>query len=79
MSTSETKPTSRRERARTVLLVCVAALVILFAALNTSSVEVNWIVGKGSAPLIIVIAISVLIGIACCYLVERLRSRRGKA
>lgn len=61
-----------------VLFVCVAALVILFAVLNTSSVEVNWIVGKGSAPLIVVIGISVLIGIVCCYLVERLRTRRGK-
>jgi len=71
------QPTSTRQRARTAVLICVAILVTLFAALNTESVEVNWIIGKGTAPLIIVIALSFLIGIVFCYLVERLRSRRG--
>ncbi|HUA12586.1 MAG TPA: lipopolysaccharide assembly protein LapA domain-containing protein [Solirubrobacteraceae bacterium] len=77
MSTNATKPApSRRDRARTILLLCVGAIVVLFAVLNTGSVEVNWIIGKGSAPLIVVIVLSVLVGIVCCYLIERLRSRR---
>jgi uncharacterized integral membrane protein len=64
-----------REKARTALLILVAVLITLFAVLNTGTVTVNWIVGSGGVPLIVVIVLSFLLGVVCCYLVERLRSR----
>jgi lipopolysaccharide assembly protein A len=67
---------SRREQARTAGMVILAVLITLFAVLNTGSVEVNWILGKSEAPLIIVIVISLLVGIVLTYLVERRSSRR---
>jgi uncharacterized integral membrane protein len=67
---------SRRELARTIGFVMLAALITLFAVLNLESVEVNWIFGSGEAPLIIVIVISVLFGIVLTYLAERRASRR---
>lgn len=66
-----------RERARTAALVIVAIVGGLFAVVNTETVTVNWIIGGAGVPLILVIALSFLLGIVCCYLVERLRSRRG--
>lgn len=74
---SSSKPKrSTRELARTGGLVVLAVLITLFAVLNTGSVHVDWIFGSGSAPLIVVILISVLFGIVLTYLVDRLNSRR---
>lgn len=67
---------SRRELARTLVLVGLAILITLFAVLNLSSVEVDWILGSGHAPLIVVIAISFLAGVVCTYLAERRARRR---
>jgi uncharacterized integral membrane protein len=66
---------SRRELARTAGLVVLAVFITLFAVLNLESVEVDWIFGSGQVPLIIVIAVSFLIGVVFTYLAER-RSRR---
>lgn len=66
---------SRRELARTTGLVVLAVFITLFAVLNLGSVEVDWIFGSGQVPLIIVIAVSFLIGVVFTYLAER-RSRR---
>lgn len=68
---------STRELARSGGLVVVAVLITLFAVLNTETVHVNWIFGSGSAPLIVVILISVLFGIVLTYLIDRIKSRRG--
>jgi uncharacterized integral membrane protein len=55
-----------------------AGLFIAFALLNLKDVRVDWIFGSGHAPLIVVIAISLLIGIVLTYFGERLsRRRRG--
>jgi len=67
---------SPREQARTAGMVVLAVLITLFAVLNVESVEVNWIIGKGEVPLIIVIVISLLVGIVLTYLVDRRPSRR---
>ena len=48
----------------------------LFAVLNVKSVRVNWIFGSGQAPLIIVIAISLLVGIVLTHFAERRARRR---
>jgi len=67
---------SRRERGRTGLLVVLAIIATLFAVLNLNSVKVDWILGSGSAPLIVVIVISLLIGVLFTHFAERRASRR---
>ena len=67
---------SPRELARTGGLLAVAVLATLFAVLNLDEVKVDWIVGSGRAPLIIVIVISVLAGVVITYLADRLAERR---
>ncbi len=68
---------SRRELARTGALVLLAVLMTLFAVLNLKQVEVNWIFGKSSTPLIIVIVVSLLVGIVLTHFAEmRYRRRR---
>jgi uncharacterized integral membrane protein len=76
-----TEPTKerrgRREQARTLAWVALAIVITVFAVLNTNEVKVDWIVGSGRAPLIIVIAISLLVGILLTYFAERRASKRG--
>ena len=68
---------SKRERTRTVALLLLAVLITLFAVLNRGDVSVNWIVGTGRAPLIVVIVVSLLVGILITYVAERwVRGRR---
>jgi lipopolysaccharide assembly protein A len=66
---------SRRETARTGLMMVLAVLVTLFAVLNVKQVEVNWIFGKSETPLIIVIVASLLVGILFTHFAE-VRNRR---
>ena len=67
---------NRGELMRTGGMVVLAILLTLFAVLNLESVKVNWIIGSGHAPLIIVIVISVLVGIVLTYLAERLNRKK---
>jgi uncharacterized integral membrane protein len=69
---------SRKERGRTVALVVLAILATLFAAKNGKEVRVDWIVGSGSAPLIIVIVVSLLVGIVLALLAEHIGRRRRR-
>jgi uncharacterized integral membrane protein len=66
----------KSERVRAVLPLIPAALAIAFAVVNLNQVKVDWIVGSGHAPLIIVIVISLLVGIVFTHLVERVGRRR---
>ena len=59
---------------RQVAVLVLAGVGGVFAALNLDEVEVNWILGTWSTPLIVVIALSMLIGAALAWLVLR---RRG--
>jgi uncharacterized integral membrane protein len=68
---------SRRELVRTGTFVVVAVLMTLFAVLNLKDVEVNWIFGKTSTPLIIVIVVSLLVGILLTHFAE-MRYRRKR-
>lgn len=67
---------NNRELARTGGLVVLAVLATLFAVLNLEKVEVNWIVGSGHAPLIVVIVVSVLVGVVFTHFAERRSSKR---
>jgi uncharacterized integral membrane protein len=66
---------SRRERARGGALIVVAVAITLFAVLNVDEVKVNWLVGSGEAPLIIVIVISLLVGVLLTHFAERRASK----
>jgi uncharacterized integral membrane protein len=66
----------RREMVRAGGLVVLAGLFVAFALLNLNEVKVNWIIGSGRAPLIIVIVISLLAGIVLTYFADRLNRRR---
>jgi len=57
--------------------VVLASLITLFAVLNVKQVKVDWIVGSGHAPLIIVIVISLVVGVALGHFAER-RSRKRR-
>ena len=62
---------------RTGGALALAVLLTLFGVLNLREVKVDWIIGSGHAPLIVVIVISLLAGIVITYLAER-RSRRRR-
>jgi uncharacterized integral membrane protein len=62
---------SRRQQSRTVAVLILAVGITLFAVLNLKEVQVDWIVGSGHAPLIIVIAIALLVGVVIGHFAER--------
>lgn len=66
----------RKERNRRIAALVVGVLIVVFALVNTDKVKVDWIVTSSSTPLIVVIAVSFLLGLAGGYL---LRGRRAKA
>jgi uncharacterized integral membrane protein len=67
---------SRGELARTSGLVVLAILITLFAVFNLKEVKVDWVLGSGRAPLIVVIVISLLVGIVLTYFAERRGRKR---
>ena len=64
---------SRRQQARLVVGLVLGGLGVAFAFLNLDEVSVNWIVGTWDTPLIVVIAVSVLVGAALGFVVGRQR------
>jgi uncharacterized integral membrane protein len=64
---------TRRQQARMIAALTLSGLGVVFAVLNLDEVSVNWIIGTWDTPLIIVIAISVLVGAALGYLAARRR------
>jgi uncharacterized integral membrane protein len=71
---SARRPWSVRLRAAGPMLL--AGLFIAFAVLNLNQVKVDWIVGSGHAPLIIVMVICVLVGIVFTHFAERVGRKR---
>ncbi len=66
----------RRERNRRIAALVVGVIIVVFAVVNTDKVKVDWIVTSTSTPLIVVIVVSFVLGLAGGYL---LRGRRAKA
>ena len=56
-------------------MVVLAGVGGVFAAVNLDEVEVNWILGTWETPLIVVIALSMLIGAGLGVAVSRSRRR----
>ena len=69
---------TRRERARTGGLIVLAVLFTVFAVLNLEKVSVDWIVGTTRTPLIIVIAVSLLVGVVFTHFAERRAAKRRR-
>jgi uncharacterized integral membrane protein len=57
--------------------VLAGVLVTVFAVLNLDEVDVNWIVGTWSTPLIVVIAVSALLGVALDRGLQRRARKRS--
>jgi uncharacterized integral membrane protein len=65
---------SSKPSSRTITAVVLAVVIVLFAAVNSQSVTIHWIVTTSQTPLIVVIAGCGLIGFAVGYLVARRRA-----
>jgi uncharacterized integral membrane protein len=70
---------SRKEKARLVVAGTLGGLTVAFGLLNLNQVEVNWILGTWETPLILVIAISLLVGALFGFALARRRFTRGAA
>jgi uncharacterized integral membrane protein len=68
-------PARRGENRRAIAGTILGALAAAFALLNLDEVKVNWIVGEGDSPLIIVIAIAFLLGCGVGWLLAARRVR----
>lgn len=53
---------TRADQARLAIAAVLGGLTVAFALLNTGDVEVDWIFGTFSTPLIVVIVVSLLVG-----------------
>ena len=80
-STQQDEPpvTARRDRARLVAGLILAAVGLAFALVNLRNVKVDWIVGSAHSPLILVIALSVLIGAGIDRIVVSRSRKRSKS
>jgi uncharacterized integral membrane protein len=59
---------------RQVAVLALAAIGVVFAAANLDEVKVNWVIDTWRTPLIVVIALSMVVGGGLGYLASR---RRG--
>ena len=67
-----------KENRRTAAGLSIGALVAVFAVLNLDEVQVNWIVGTVSTPLIVVIGITFLLGAVLGWIAHAARGRRRR-
>jgi uncharacterized integral membrane protein len=65
---------STAETARYVVAAILALALIVFALANTDETNVDYMVGDSDAPLIVIMAISAVVGAVIAFLVGR---RRG--
>jgi uncharacterized integral membrane protein len=67
----------RKENRRLLAGLVVGALVAVFAVLNLDEVEVNWILGTWETPLIIVIAVTFVLGALVGWIAAASRRRHS--
>jgi uncharacterized integral membrane protein len=75
----ERPPAPRRERARLIAGLILGGVGLAFALVNLRGVKVDWIVGSAHSPLILVIAVSVLIGVGIDRIVVSRARKRSKS
>ena len=68
----------RKVNVKLIVLGVLAAILVLFAVLNTHEVGVDFVFNTWSAPMILVIAISALFGFAIGFLVRGHLANRSK-
>jgi uncharacterized integral membrane protein len=56
---------------RQIAVLALAAIGVVFAAANLDEVKVNWVIDTWRTPLIVVIALSIVVGGALGFLVSR--------
>ena len=76
VKTDGAKTPARREQVKLAGAVTLGGLVVLFAGLNFGEVDVNWVFGTWQTPLILVIAVSFLLGVGVGVLGARRRAAR---
>jgi uncharacterized integral membrane protein len=59
--------------------IAAGAIAALFAALNTDKVTVHWLVGTTATPLIVVIVLSFMLGLAVGVAVGAVRRRSKRS
>jgi uncharacterized integral membrane protein len=69
-------PTSRGHGARFWFIVVLAALGVIFAAVNFQKVSIDFIVGEANAPLVVALVISGGIGFVLGLALPRFRRPR---
>ena len=67
-------PRDRKARARLVAAAVLAAVVTLFAVLNSQTVSVHLILTTARLPMIVVIALCAVIGVAVGWTISRRRA-----
>lgn len=70
---------AKQRRRREVAAAVVGALLAAFALLNLGDVKVDWLITSAQTPLIVVIALSVLLGVVLDRLLIRRKKRRRVA
>jgi uncharacterized integral membrane protein len=68
--TQRAADSGRRVNIKFVVVGTLAAVLILFAVLNTHDVGVDWIFDTVSAPMIVVIGVAALLGFAIGFLLR---------
>jgi uncharacterized integral membrane protein len=66
-----------KENRRLLAGLIIGAVAAVFAVLNLDEVEVNWIVGSSTTPLIVVIAVSFVLGAAFGWIAAAQRRKRS--
>ncbi|HTT30585.1 MAG TPA: hypothetical protein VMG37_19375 [Solirubrobacteraceae bacterium] len=70
----------RRRQQRLIAAGVIGALVVVFALINLNDVKVHWLIATGQTPLIVVIVLAFLLGIAADrLLLARARRKRERA
>lgn len=70
MASDAPRDTGRNVNVKLILFGLLGAVLVLFALLNTHEVGVDWLFNTWSAPMILVIAVSAVIGFAMGFLVR---------
>jgi uncharacterized integral membrane protein len=70
MAADTARDDGRKVNVKLILFGLLGAVLVLFALLNTHEVGVDWLFNTWSAPMILVIAVSAVIGFAMGFLVR---------
>jgi uncharacterized integral membrane protein len=70
MTANVPRDDSRKVNVKLILVGAFVALLVIFALLNTHDVGVDWIFDTVSAPMILVIAVSAVLGFAIGFIVR---------